>query len=232
MFSSKRATALIAAGLSSALFSTQALADDIIKDGPKLAVAASGGTLGVGLEGQYRLSGTYAARGGLYGLQFTLDDEVVGPVAYQQDIELANALFGMEWHPRGDGWLISGGVVAGKKERDYRFALSGNIEIGDIIVTPEEVGSVRGQGAYEDISPYLAVGYDTAVFGRQNPWGLSILAGIEFTGKPDVTVVALDGLLVGTPGLNEALAIEAAEIRDAQNDYFPILQVGLSYSFR
>jgi hypothetical protein len=222
----KKILSILATGaIYSALIGT-AFADE----DAKFAASIQGGSLGVGVEGQYKLSQNFIIRGGVFGFSAGLGDETFGLISYKKDAELANALLGVDYHPLKNGWLISGGLIAGKQELEYNFALSEPLQLGDTVYTPQDVGRIRGLGSYETVSPYLAVGYDSTLMSREG-WGLTVLAGIDFTGSPDVEVVALSGLLANTPGLNSDLAKVAGAIRDGENEYYPIFQIGLSRRF-
>ena len=197
----------------------------------RFAVGVYGGTLGVGGDAQVRLSDHIVLRGGGHFLEFDVDGEY-DDVDYDADVNGSNVFATLDLHPFANGWFLSGGVVLGDKSVDLVGAPDGPVEIGDLIFTPDQVGTLIGEAEVNDAAPFVGLGWDNAVTSDSRV-GFSILLGAAFTGDPDVTLDSQGGLFSDDPLFQQQLAIEEENLRDDLDDFsvYPVGRVGVTVSF-
>lgn len=101
-----------------------------------------------------------------------------------------------------------------------------------MIFTPDQYGRLEGDVSFDDVAPFIGLGFDTT-FEGDGHWGFSILAGAAVFGSGDVTLEAIGGTLSNDPTLQAELLNEVEEIEQEIEDYelWPVVQVGLSYRF-
>lgn len=212
--------ALVAAGLSSA---ANAQGD--------FAITGGVGTIGGTVEGQFQVNDYFQLRAGANYLTFSEDIDV-DEITYDGDLDFSGFGAFVDIHPFGNSFFLTGGAYAGTKEIDLLATSDITVEIGDVLFTPAEYGQLEGDVSFDDVAPFLGLGFDTTFEGSGH-WGFNILAGAALFGSGDVTLDAVGGTLSNDPILQAELAREIAEIEDEIEDYelWPVLQVGLSYRF-
>lgn len=228
--SAKRRAVVIS--VAAALSAIAGAAPAAAADGPnRFAIGVYGGTLGLGGDVQVRAADWLAFRAGGHWFDLNFDEEYDG-IDYDADVGLSNAFLTADIHPFSNGWFLSGGVVLGDKGIDLLATPTTAVEIGDQVFTPEEVGVLTGEVTANDAAPFVGLGFDNAVT-RDGRVGVSILLGVAFTGAPDVTLEASDGLLANDPNFQAQLAIEEENLRDEVDDYevFPVARIGLTLGF-
>ncbi|QNN68034.1 hypothetical protein H9L13_03780 [Sphingomonas lutea] len=207
--------------------STPALAQDAGTTG-SVSVGVTGGTLGIGPEVGFRFSDMFGVRGNVTFLSISQDAESDG-VDYDGKLKLASGGLMLDVHPFGGGFRVSGGArINGNKVR-LTATPTEDVEIGDEVYTPEEIGVLSGNVKAKSFAPTLTLGY---FGGATRGLNFGIEAGGMFQGSPRVRDLKTTGLLATDPDFQEELAREADELED-EVDYkiFPIVQVSLGYRF-
>ena len=186
------------------------------------------GTPGLGIDLGVRVHSWIVIRAGgaliPYEPAFTVAD-----VDYSVEIP-ATGVAAVDLHLGGTGFRVSGGVFYLTDDVVFNADFSGSVELGDTEWTVSEVGSLRGTVAYEDLSPFLSVGYGHAS-GRGA--GIFLELGAAFIGEPGLELVSDGGSETGTAALNAALQAEAEQAEDdlADASIYPILNIGVRIGF-
>ena len=190
----------------------------------QLSIAPRIGTLGLGVDVGFALASMVTARAGAGFIPVeprgTFDD-----TEYQ--VSIPNALtLGMDLHPGGGGFRLSGGIMLQSDDLSIEGTPTGNVELGDELYTPAEVGTLRGEISGSDVSPFVTLG-----FGRHGTSGVGLFLdlGLAFMGDPTVTLSA-SGEARDDPGLQASLRAEEARVRDDVDLYgrfYPIVSMGL-----
>jgi hypothetical protein len=214
------ALALLATGLS----------HTAIADGD-FAITGGIGTMGGTVEGQFQVNDYFQIRAGANYLSFNEDIDV-DDITYDGDLDFSGFGAFVDVHPFGNSFFLTGGAYAGGKEIDLIATSDVSVDIGGVTFTPAEYGRLEGDVAFDDVAPFVGVGFDTTFTGSGN-WGFNILAGAAVFGSGDVTLEAVGGTLSNDPILQAQLAQEVQDIEDEIEDYelWPVLQLGLSYRF-
>ncbi len=104
-------------------------------------------------------------------------------------------------------------------------------QIGDTTYNAGEVGTLKGKIDFNDIAPYLGLGWDTS-FGKDKGFGFLFELGAIYQGSPDVDLSA-DGLLANDQTFQNNLAKEEENMQSDVDDYkfYPVVSLGLNYRF-
>ena len=195
------------------------------------AITGGVGTVGGSVEGQFQVNDYFQLRAGANYLTFSEDIDV-DDITYDGDLDISGFGAFVDVHPFGNSFFLTGGAYAGGKEIDLIASSTQAVEIGGVVFTPAEYGRLEGDVSFDDVAPFLGLGFDTTFTGSGH-WGFHILAGAAVFGSGDVTLDAVGGTLSNDPVLQAELAREIQEIEDEIEDYelWPVVQVGLSYRF-
>lgn len=195
------------------------------------AISGGAGTMGGAVEGQFQVNEYFQLRVGANYLVFD-EDVDVDDITYDGELDFSGFGAFVDVHPFGNSFFVTGGAYAGGKDIDLTASSTVAVEIGGVVFTPAEYGRLEGDVSFDDVAPFLGLGFDTTFEGSGH-WGFQILAGAAVFGSGDVTLEAVGGTLSNTPALQAELAREIQEIENEIEDYelWPVLQVGLSYRF-
>ncbi len=199
--------------------------------GERAAVSVNAGTLGVGGDVQIRAHHFLVLRAGGHFLDFGVDDTFDG-VNYDIDVGGSNAFLTADIHPMRNGFFLSAGVVYGDKTVDLLATPEAFLEIGNIVVTQEQVGELTGAAELREAAPFFGLGYDSALY-HPGRFGFSVMLGAALTGEPDFALSSEGGTLSDDPLFLEQLAIEEENVRESIDDFsvYPVARVGFSVSF-
>lgn len=203
----------------------------------EVAVGATAGTLGVGVElviGTPRLQGRFGVAAFEVDADFETDN-----VDYNGELELENLVAILDWYPTGGGFRLSGGVAF----NDNRII--GTAPISQLVDLPpgvppgllDDLGVLRGEATVDEVVPYVGIGFGNA-FSQDGRWRFRFDLGALITGEPDVTLEALLDVPFPIPPevqvlIDAFLAAEQAELEEEIGDFdlYPVLAFGVSYRF-
>ena len=187
-------------------------------------------TLGAGLEAERSFTNSTGIRIGInyfpYDRTDTLDD-----IEYNVDLKLMSLSALLDWHPFEGSFRISGGVLYNGNEIEVDSKATASYQIGDTTYNAGEVGTLKGKIDFNDIAPYLGLGWDTS-FGKDKGFGFLFELGAIYQGSPDVDLSA-DGLLANDQTFQNNLAKEEENMQSDVDDYkfYPVVSLGLNYRF-
>jgi hypothetical protein len=226
--SMKRQMVAIACG---ALFLTAGASFCEAKD---FAVGLKASTLGVGVEGEYAPNQFLGVRLGVNYFTYDFDDDVRN-INYDFDLNLRSISALLDWHPfpfLGE-FRISGGLLYNRNELEAigRPRTGDVFIIGDNVFAADQVGTLRGDIEFNEIAPYLGVGWDSS-FGKDHALGFVFELGALFQGSPDVRLAA-DGPVSGDATFQRELERERQELQDDVDDFkvYPVVSLGVVYRF-
>ena len=198
---------------------------------PGVAVGATAGTSGVGLDVQVKLGPIFTLRGSLDRLTWGADESYDG-IDYQGDFAFDTVGGFIDMHPLATGFLISGGAYVGDRDIALAATPTGPVEIGGQTWTPGQVGTLNGAIKLSGVAPFLGLGWDDT-FYRSGRWGFRAIAGVAWSDAPEVALTSTGGSLSNDPNFQARLRDESQAISDEAEGYglFPVIQVGLNYKF-
>lgn len=192
------------------------------------AVGLKVGVLGAGVEYTHDLTDRIALRGTIHGSKIGLDVEE-SDIEYEADLVWDSLAVGVDIHPLKTPLRLSVGLL----KSDNRFELSsrptGNVEIGDEIYTPAEVGTLEGAVRFDDTAPFFGIGWDWS--RKKRLFGMSLDIGVVDQGDIDVTLRST-GPLLNDPNFQDDIEAEIERIEeDADPDFLPFISVGFQFRF-
>lgn len=219
------------AGLALGLMSFAGAAQAQSFSADRWAVGVNAGTDGLGGELKYSLNRHFVFRLRGEALNFNHSVNSDG-VHYSGKIKFGTGGAFVDWHPFANGFLLTGGVIAGQREVN----LNGTPESATVVIdghayTAADVGEIYGRARLPDAAGFVGLGYDST-FVHRGPIGVSVIAGVQLGGRPDVKLTPT-GLLATTPQLQGDVVTEEAKIRHDLDftQTYPAISVGLSYRF-
>ena len=198
---------------------------------PGVAVGATAGTSGVGLDVQVKLGPIFTLRGSLDRLTHSADERYDG-VDYNADLTFDTVGVFIDMHPMANGLLISGGAYLGDRDIALAATPTGPVEIGGQTYSASQVGTLNGAVKLGDVAPFIGLGWDDT-FYRSGRWGFRAVAGVAWSDAPEVALTSTGGSLSNDATFQARLRDESQRITEETEGYglFPIIQVGLNYKF-
>ncbi len=181
---------------------------------PGVAVGATAGTPGVGLDVQISLGPIFTLRGAVDRLTHDFDESYDG-VDYQAKMAFDTVGGFVDLHPFGNALLISGGAYLGDRDIGLGATPSGPIEIGGQTYTPSQVGTLNGAVKLTNVAPFLGIGWDDT-FTRAGRWGFRAIAGVAASEEPEVALTSTGGTLSNDPDFQGRLQDEARRITETR----------------
>ena len=201
--------------------------------GDNLWMGLKAGTLGIGLEATWRPIPWLDLRVG--GNQYEYDDRgSQAGINYDATLGLetyyltANFLF-----PVSPFRVTVGGFSNGNELQMTSLPQS-SYDIGNGNYSLAEVGTLAGTTYFDDVAPYLGVGFDFSIFGKV---GLSLDFGVLWQGEPSVSLVSIGGTAASDPILGPIflaeLEAERLQLETEFEDYkaFPVVSLGFNVNF-
>jgi len=197
----------------------------------EIGVGVTAGTDGVGAHVKTALSSKITVSGGYNYLEFGRDEAYDG-IDYQGDLKLSNFSGFVNLHPFGNGFNISGGAYVGSKYLDLVATPTQSVNVGDVLFTPAQIGTLVGRANLKDFAPYAGIGYDSFANAQGN-WSFNAKLGVMFTGSPEVDMNSVGGTLSNNPAFNTELAKEITALEQDIEDfkYYPTVSLGITRKF-
>jgi hypothetical protein len=189
------------------------------------------GSQGLGLDVTRALRPRLNARLG-FGLGASLAlEEKASDTDYRIETPLGGAFGQLDWHPRGGGFHVSGGLLRTR----HRFTIAAKpadaFLVGGTHYPASDVGHLGGQARVRQWAPYFGVGWGNAV-ARAKRFGLVFDLGVAPQGLPAVSLSA-DGPRAGDAAFRESLSLEARDVAARLRAWrvFPVVALSLSRRF-
>jgi hypothetical protein len=197
-------------------------------------VGMKAGTLGLGIEGRWSPLPWLDIRGGFNRYDYEDSGEQAG-IDYDGVLALDNYFLTGNFRFPLSPFRVTAGAYSNGNELQLVSQDTGgqNITIGGIEFSSDDVGSLYSTTSFEDIAPYVGVGYDFELFGKV---GLNLDFGVLWQGEPMVSLDAT-GLETAPPFvqliLEPALEIERLALEDEISDYkaWPVVSLSFVYNF-
>jgi len=197
--------------------------------GDSLSLGIKAGTLGIGLEATWRPIPWLDLRAG--GNMFDYDDSgSQAGINYDATLQLesyyltGNFLFPMS------PFRVTVGAFSNGNELQMVSMNQTTYNVGNSPpLSPTEVGTLRSTTYFEDVAPYLGVGFDFSIAGKV---GLSLDFGVLWQGEPLVSLTS-DGTLANDPLFMAELEAERLELETEFEDFkaWPVVSVGFNVNF-
>lgn len=195
-----------------------------------LAIGGKLGTLGPGLEMtgyllpqlNVRVNGNYLP----FSVHGSSDD-----VDYDVDIRFASVIGMFDWFPFENNFRVTAGVAFNNNKLDLKGDLGDSTTLGDHSYSASEIGTLKGRATFDDVAPYLGIGYGNAVADDVD-LTFSFDLGVIFQGTPDIQLSA-NGTKSGDPTFQADLKKEEQDAQDVADKFkvYPVISFGIAYYF-
>ena len=215
---------MIGLALSGLLFSTLSAAAGI-------GVGVKAGTLGFGLEITKGFTSTINGRLGINSFKFDASG-TESDIDYDADLKLQSVAALVDWHPFSGGFRTTAGVLFNNNKLDMTAKSAVSYDIGGTTYTSAEIGTFGGTVSFNDIAPYVGIGWGNAVEqGQHLTFALDV--GVVMQGSPQVDFTSTGGTLSSDPTFQSNVAVEEQQLEDSLNDYdmYPVISLGLAFQF-
>lgn len=196
-----------------------------------VAAGLKASTQGIGLELTGSLTERLNVRVGAnyFKLRKSLDKS---GNEYDFDLKLKSFNALLDWHIFGGGFRATGGAVIDKNYLDGQASAANSYDIGDMIFTSAEVGTLNGNIKFRDVSPYIGIGWGNPV-AKDSGWTFMADLGVVFVGAATVNLTSTGGSLSNDPDFLAEIVKEEADIRDDLDGYklYPVVSLGFAYKF-
>ncbi|KAF0192418.1 MAG: outer membrane protein domain-containing protein [Gammaproteobacteria bacterium] len=196
-----------------------------------VGVGAKLGTLGAGIELTKDLMHNVNGRVGLNVLNLARNGAEDG-VDYNIDLNLGSIMMVFDWHPFSGGMRLSAGAAFNNNELSLLAKPTNtSYTIGSTTYTPSEVGTLRGTVAFDDLTPYVGIGWGNAV-SKDDRFTFVLDIGVLFQGSTESKLTA-DGTLATDPTFQSELAQEQKNLNKALDAFelYPVIALGFAYRF-
>lgn len=218
------ALALAAAGVGTGLSAQDACA--------QLAIGGGVGTTGGKIEAEYQVANGVVLRGGYNYFKYSRDDSQYDDITYDGDLDLSTVGAFVDLHPFGGAFMLTAGVYFGDKTLDLTADPQSTYDIGGTTYTSAQVGTLAAHGELESSAPFVGLGWDTTYTGS-GPWGFKFIAGVMFTGSPDIQLTSTGGSASSNPTFQQSLRQEEADLANDVDDFkvYPVVEAGVTFRF-
>ena len=217
-----------------ALLATSAAGAASAQSSERFAVGVTAGTTGFGVEGQFQAAPRINLRvaGDLfsYDTDFATDD-----VNYEAEIDFSQVGGFVDLHPFDNSLFVSGGLYAGDRSVEVSATSNRPAEIGNVVFTPQQIGTLTGSVDFGGAAPFLGVGFNNT-FRTAGRIGFKAVVGAAFGEEPTVSLRRTAGeplpAAIQTQ-FDQELRNEERELQEDAEDLktLPVVQVGLTYRF-
>lgn len=207
-------------------------------------VGVRGGTLGLGVELDYKLTDNFSLRAHAGEFSYDYEEEEDG-IDYDGDVDLSTIGLSADWHPFGGAFRVSGGAYLNGNEINALASGDGEYDIGSATYVSDPSDPVQvnldaelGSGTV----PFVAVGWGNS---PENESGLmfSFELGVLVTGTPSIDLTVSGSAqengvgpvidLGSDPTVQANVDEEIATLEDDISDFelWPVLMLGVGYRF-
>lgn len=205
--------------------------DEFYKNG-ELGVKVS--TLGIGAEYSMKYSNDLYTRIGINGYNYDHSGTESG-IDYDIDLKLQTITLIADYHPFGNGFRLSGGLMLNNNELDFDGKASeGSYTINDVTYAASDIGSLDGKVDFKSVAPYIGIGYKNTA--KSGDWSFTAELGAMYQGEPnvDLNVNCGSGLSAAQcTALRNDVAAEESQLKDSIDGFkwYPVVSVGIVYKF-
>lgn len=194
-----------------------------------ISFGAKVGTLGLGVESSYKIDPLFSVTGSVNGFKFTASPHD-RDLDFDGKLRLLTAGGSVGIHPFKNGFKILAGVFYDGNQFNLSTMLRHNVTIDGKIYTPAQVGKPGLIIHFNRVSPYLGIGFDSALCADSS-WSLTGELGVLFQGSPKVNLKGT-GEIKTPPQVQTYIKQKAKHAADKfLLKYYPVLSIGAKYSF-
>ena len=199
-------------------------------------VDGSLGTQGASANLHWEVTPFLKLRGGANFLEFEVSEQEFDDIEYEVELNMTQFAGYVDVHPFRNSFALTAGLLSGERTVQLLSTPNEPVEVGDLIFTPEQVGTLVGEADFGGFSYYGGIGWDSTTHGL-SPVSLVIRLGVIITDSPEITLDSVGGLADTDPLLEELLDAsieqEIGQLEDDLEDFrfYPVVSIGLGFGF-
>lgn len=202
---------------------------------PDAAVSADLGSTGAGLHLIVPVQDNLNARIGFSSYSYNYNGST-GDVNYDFKLKLQTIDALLDWYPMQGSFHLSAGFFhnGNKITSVARPGINGTYTINGNTYTLAEAGTIDGNTDFRSAAPYFGIGWGNPA-GTNRGWGFTSDLGVIYQGAPSSSLTSSGCAATAQicAQLYSDLNAETNNLDQKTNNfkYFPVLRVGVSYSF-
>ncbi len=146
-------------------------------------------------------------------------------IQYNYKLDTGYKTLGLDWHPFSGSFRVSAGYAWSDIKLSLNAASDGTQTVNGV---PVPAGSRVDASVKYGNAPYLSIGWGNHASSKGGLFFNSEL-GMMFTGKPDVSLTTSDAAFNAAQA--PAIQAEKDKVKDDAMSFFPILKLGVGYTF-
>ncbi len=201
-----------------------------------VGVSAEVGSLGAGVHLTLPIQDSLNVRFGASGYNYDYSGST-SDVNYDFKLKLQTIDALLDWYPMNNStFRLSAGLFhnGNKITATGKPGALGTYTLNGDTYNTSEVGNIDGDIEFRSAAPYLGLGWGNAA-GKEKGWGFTSDFGVIFQGTPSANLTSSGctaSVQLCTQFYND-LNVENSNLESKTNNfkYYPVLRVGVSYSF-
>lgn len=146
-------------------------------------------------------------------------------IDYRYKVDTGYKTLGLDWHPFSGGFRVSAGYAWSDTKADLNYTSDGSQKVGNVSVP----AGTRAMATLKyDNAPYVSIGWGNHAPSKGGLFFNTEL-GMMFTGKASVNLSTSDAAF--NSAYADQIKVEAEKIRKDAPDFFPMLKLGVGYTF-
>jgi hypothetical protein len=193
-----------------------------------LAADLHAGTLGYGLGATLQVFDGLNARLGFNTARFS-DDLTESDIDYDVDLEWDTFYALADWHVFYRSFRVTAGLMRNGNQLEGVASSSGELEIGGVRYTSEQVGELKASVEFDEVAPYFGVGWGNA-FNRGSRVRFNLDLGVLLQDSAKASLTQVGGAETVDRG---DLDREERELEDDLDEFelYPVISLGVGYRF-
>lgn len=195
-------------------------------------ISVDASSLGFGVSANWRFHDHFGAHAGIQYFGISKDNKKIEGVSYDADLRLLSEPLALDYYPwASNPFRISAGILLNQsrlKGDVPQDPVAGRtmLNIGANVYDSSAIGNLDLKIDSKTIAPFVSIGTSVYLDAAKH-WSLNGELGIAYTGSPEVILGNSGPGVVPPPDL----AMEANKIKDDIWKVYPIVKLGVSFSF-
>jgi hypothetical protein len=191
-------------------------------------IAPQVSTLGLGVEGGYRINEYFGVRGAANFLNLDRDLSTDN-IDFDGKARLGSFGATADLFPFGGGFRLSGGLRVNDNHGDLTGTADRNVTLNGNTYTPAQIGRVDSHVEFSRISPYVGIGWSGTIFSPNVYFAADL--GVLFQGDPKVSLSATGA--AANPQLQADIVRVQRDVEDKVNRLavYPVVSFSIGYRF-
>jgi len=187
------------------------------------------GTLGLGADVTIGLHERFNLRANGNYMNFEYDD-TIDDIDFTLDTDFKSGMALLDYHPFANGFRISGGAIFNESSINLTGTPTAPEKIGDNTYPPELIGELKGHLEFDDVAPYVGIGFGQAVGEKQN---LSFIFDLGVVFQSYEVSLEATGPASQVPQFQQDLQKEEDDIQEDLDDFeiYPVIAFGIAFKF-